>query len=192
MGSSDPLPAGFEIRFGSLNFQATGNGYFMRLTNREELHARCQVGSVPVTAARVAATPTPTSTDAAGPSAARRRRRSGQRSRQVRMERQHAACVPSQRDAPFSETTAAPAGGGGARSRDRASPSVCAAQRRRTSPPPTLMRQRAGFVLAALSRPPGIPAPTPVTSRPKAPPASYHPPLRTSMWSGISMVYTTQ
>jgi hypothetical protein len=24
MGSSDPLPAGFEIRFGSLNFQATG------------------------------------------------------------------------------------------------------------------------------------------------------------------------
>jgi hypothetical protein len=27
MGSSDPLPAGFEIRFGSLNFQATGNDY---------------------------------------------------------------------------------------------------------------------------------------------------------------------
>jgi hypothetical protein len=26
MGSSDPLPAGFEIRFGGLNFQATGNG----------------------------------------------------------------------------------------------------------------------------------------------------------------------
>jgi hypothetical protein len=25
MGSSDPLPAGFEIRFESLNFQATGN-----------------------------------------------------------------------------------------------------------------------------------------------------------------------
>jgi hypothetical protein len=24
MGSSDPLPAGFEIRFGGLNFQATG------------------------------------------------------------------------------------------------------------------------------------------------------------------------
>jgi hypothetical protein len=33
MGSSDPLPAGFEIRFGGLNFQATGNGYLMRLTN---------------------------------------------------------------------------------------------------------------------------------------------------------------
>jgi hypothetical protein len=28
-GGSDPLPAGFEIRFGSLNFQATGNGYLM-------------------------------------------------------------------------------------------------------------------------------------------------------------------
>jgi hypothetical protein len=35
MGSSDPLPAGFEIRFEGLNFQATGNGYLMRLTNRE-------------------------------------------------------------------------------------------------------------------------------------------------------------
>jgi hypothetical protein len=29
MGSSDPLPAGFEIRFESLNFQATGNGYLI-------------------------------------------------------------------------------------------------------------------------------------------------------------------
>jgi hypothetical protein len=81
MGSSDPLPAGFEIRFGSLNFQATGNGYLMRLTNREELRARRQAGSVPVAAARVTATTTPASTDAAGPSAPRRRRRSGLRSR---------------------------------------------------------------------------------------------------------------
>jgi hypothetical protein len=32
MGSSDPLPAEFEIRFGSLNFQATGNGYLMSST----------------------------------------------------------------------------------------------------------------------------------------------------------------
>jgi hypothetical protein len=39
MGSSDPLSAGFKIRFGGLNFQATGNGYLMCLTNREELHA---------------------------------------------------------------------------------------------------------------------------------------------------------
>jgi hypothetical protein len=39
MGSSDPLPAGFEIQFGGLNFQATGNSYLIRLTNREELHA---------------------------------------------------------------------------------------------------------------------------------------------------------
>jgi hypothetical protein len=38
MGSSDPLPAGFEIRFRSLNFQATGNFYLMRITNRAELH----------------------------------------------------------------------------------------------------------------------------------------------------------
>jgi hypothetical protein len=40
MGSSVPLRAGFEIRFGDLNFQATGNGYLMRLTNREGLRAR--------------------------------------------------------------------------------------------------------------------------------------------------------
>jgi hypothetical protein len=40
MGSSDPLLTGFEIRFGGLNFQATGNGYLMHLTNREELRAR--------------------------------------------------------------------------------------------------------------------------------------------------------
>jgi hypothetical protein len=77
MGSSDPIPAGFEIRFGGLNFQATGNGYLMRLTNREELHARRQAGSAPVAAARIVAMQTPASTDAAGPSASRRRCRSG-------------------------------------------------------------------------------------------------------------------
>jgi hypothetical protein len=52
MGSSDPLPAGFEIRFGSLNFQATGNDYLMRLTNRDELRARRQAGPVSVPACR--------------------------------------------------------------------------------------------------------------------------------------------
>jgi hypothetical protein len=77
MGSSDPLPAGFEIRFGSLNFQATGNGYLMRLTNREELRARRQDGSAPVAAARVSTTQAPAGTDAAGSSASRRRRCSG-------------------------------------------------------------------------------------------------------------------
>jgi hypothetical protein len=96
MGSSDPLPARFEIRFGGLNFQATGNDYLMRLTNLEELRARRQSGSAPVAAARAAATPTPASTDTAGPSASRRRRRSGQRSRQVRSERRHAERVASQ------------------------------------------------------------------------------------------------
>jgi hypothetical protein len=86
MGSSDPLSVGFEIRFWGLNFQATGNGYPMRLTNREELRARCQAGSAPVAVARVAATPTPASADTVGPSASRCRRRSGQRSRQARSE----------------------------------------------------------------------------------------------------------
>jgi hypothetical protein len=106
----------------------------MRLTNHEELRARRQAGLVPADAARVATTPAPASTDAAGPSAPRRRRRSGQHSLQARLERRHAACVVSQRDALTSETTAAPVGG--ARSQDHASPSACAVPRRRTSPPP--------------------------------------------------------
>jgi hypothetical protein len=110
MGSSDPLPTGFEIRFGSLNFQATGNGYLMRLTNREELRTRRQAGSVPVAAACVAATPMPASKDDAGPSAPRSCCRSGLPSRQARAERRHAARVASQRDAPSGGTTAAPAG----------------------------------------------------------------------------------
>jgi hypothetical protein len=110
MGSSDPLPAGFEIRFGGLNFQATGNGYLMRLTNREELRARRQAGPVPAAVARVATTPAPASTDVAGPSAPQRRRRSGQYSRQARSERRRAARVASQRNALTSEMTAAPTG----------------------------------------------------------------------------------
>jgi hypothetical protein len=110
MGSSDPLAAGFEIRFGGLNFQATGNGYLMCITNREELRVWRQAGSAPVTTARVATTPTPASTDATGPSASRRRRRSGQRSRQARSERRQAERVTSQRGAPDSTTTAAPVG----------------------------------------------------------------------------------
>jgi hypothetical protein len=110
MGSSDPLQAVFEIRFGGLNFQATGNGYLMRLTNLEELRAWRQAESTPVATARIAATTTPAGTDAAGPSAPRRRRSFGQRSLQARSERRHPARVASQRDAPASTTTAAPAG----------------------------------------------------------------------------------
>jgi hypothetical protein len=110
MGSSDPLPAGFEIRFGGLNFQATGNGYLMRLTNREELRARRQAGSAPVPVARTATTQAPAGTDAAGPSMPRRRRRSGQRSRQARSERRQAERTASQRGAPVSTATTAPVG----------------------------------------------------------------------------------
>jgi hypothetical protein len=87
MGSSDPLPAGFEIRFGGLNFHATGNGYLMRLTNHEVLRARRQAGSALAPATRTITARTPASADAAGPSTPRRRRRSGQRSRQTRSER---------------------------------------------------------------------------------------------------------
>jgi hypothetical protein len=72
MGSSDPLPARFEIRFGSLNFKATGNVYLMHITNRDELRARRQTGPAPVPDALVTATPTLASTDVAGPSVPRR------------------------------------------------------------------------------------------------------------------------
>jgi hypothetical protein len=108
MGSSDPLPAGFEIRFGSLNFQATENGYLMRITNRDELRARRQTGADPASIAPATDAPASTHMDAAGPSAPRRRRRSGQRSRQARTERRRAARVATQRDATNGETTTAP------------------------------------------------------------------------------------
>jgi hypothetical protein len=110
MGSSDPLPARFEIQFGSLNFQATRNDYLMRITNRDELRARQRTGPAPVPVAPAAGALTPTSTDAAGPSAPRRHRFSGQHSRQARTERQRAACIASQRDATTGETVAASTG----------------------------------------------------------------------------------
>jgi hypothetical protein len=110
MGSSDPLPAGFEIRFGSLNFQATGNGYLMRIANRDELRARRQTGADPASIAPATHAPASTQVDAAGPSAPRRRRRSGQCSRQARTERRHATCIASQRDATTGETATAPTG----------------------------------------------------------------------------------
>jgi hypothetical protein len=95
MGSSDPLSAGFEIWFGSLNFQATGNVYLMRITNRDEVHPWRSTGPGPVPVTPAADAPALAQADAAGPSAPQRRRRSGQRSRQARMERRRAARVAS-------------------------------------------------------------------------------------------------
>jgi hypothetical protein len=71
MGSSDPLLAGFEIRFGSLNFLSTGNGYLMRITNRAELHPWRSTGPGPVPATPATEATTPAQADAAGPSAPR-------------------------------------------------------------------------------------------------------------------------
>jgi hypothetical protein len=115
MGSSDPLPAGIEIRFGSLNFQATGNDYLMRITNRDELHPRRTTGPGPVPVAPAVDAPAPAQADTVGPSAPQRRRRSGQRSRQARTERRRAARVASQCDAIADETTTSPTGGCGFR-----------------------------------------------------------------------------
>jgi hypothetical protein len=107
MGSSDPLPARFEILFGSLNFQATGNGYLMCITNRDELHPWRTTGTGPVPITLAADTPAPTQTDITGPSIPRHSRRSGQCSRQAWMERRRAARVASQCGAPTNTTTAA-------------------------------------------------------------------------------------
>jgi hypothetical protein len=82
----------------------------MRLTNREELRARRQAGSALVPATRTTTAQTPAGTDAAGPSAPRRRHRSGQRSRQARSERRQAERAASQRGAPAATATATLAG----------------------------------------------------------------------------------
>jgi hypothetical protein len=110
MGSSDPLPSGFEIRFGSLNFQATGNGYLMRITNRDELHPWRSIGPGPVPVTPAADAPAPAQADTAGPSAPQRRRRTGQRSRQPWTERRRAARIALQRDVITSETATTPTG----------------------------------------------------------------------------------
>jgi hypothetical protein len=68
MGSSDPFPARLEIQFGSLNFQATGNGYLMRLTNRDELHSWQSIGPGPVTTMLATDAPAPTQAAAASTS----------------------------------------------------------------------------------------------------------------------------
>jgi len=70
MGASDPLPTGYVIWFGSLEFRATGNAYLMELLS-------------------------PRRNPDAPTSPARRNRRSGQRSRQARMERRRAARLSS-------------------------------------------------------------------------------------------------
>jgi hypothetical protein len=106
--SSDPLPAGFEIRFRILNFQAMGNDYLMRITNRDELHLWWSTGPGPIPAMSAADTPAPSQVDTAGTSAPRCRRRSGQRSRQARMERRRAVRTAARGDTPTDETMAPP------------------------------------------------------------------------------------
>jgi hypothetical protein len=182
MGSSDPLPAGFEIRFGSLNFQATGNDYLMHITNRD--------GPGPVPVAPAVDPPAPAQVDAAGPSAPQRRRHSGQRSRQAWTERRGAARVALQCDAITRETATAPMGG--VRFPGRDSPSACAAPQWRTPRPPALTWRHAGVVLAAISQRQGTLPPPPTTSPTTAPPTSCHPPLRTGTRSGTALACRTQ
>jgi hypothetical protein len=105
MGSSNP-PARSEIRFGSLNFQATGNVYLMRITNRDQLHPWRSTGLGPMPAMPTTDAPTPAQADAAGTAAPRRLRCSVQRSRLVRMERRRAAHAAARGDTATDGATA--------------------------------------------------------------------------------------
>jgi hypothetical protein len=71
---------------------------------------RGQAGSAPAPGARTTTAQTPAGADVAGPSTPRRRRRSGQRSRQARSERRQAERAASQHGAPAITATATPTG----------------------------------------------------------------------------------
>jgi hypothetical protein len=190
MGSWDPLPAGFEIRFGSLNFQATGNGYpcasptVRKFTHgakrgppRSPLHESPRHQRPPARTLRAHQRH-----DAAAASASARARR-GQSDGTLSAS-PHNAARPSARRQPPRR--------GSARSLGRASPSVCAAPRRPTPPTPMPAPRCTGFPLAAMFLSPGILAPPPATSRPWALSTRCHPLPRTGMRSGTSPVYRTQ
>lgn len=74
MGCSDPFPAGYEIKFGGFLFQATSNGYHMRI-----------IGGRPVLGGP-AARPKPQETPPL-PVTPKRRRRSGARAKRARATR---------------------------------------------------------------------------------------------------------
>jgi hypothetical protein len=99
MASSDCFQAGFEIWFGSLNFQATRNDYLMRLTNRDELYPWQSTGPSPIPDTSASDAPA-LAAAAVAASTSRCRRRSGQRSCQAGIERHRAAHAAARRDAP--------------------------------------------------------------------------------------------
>jgi hypothetical protein len=105
IGSSDPLPAGFEIRFKSLNFQATGNDCLMCITNRDELHPWRSTGPGPIPATPATDALALAQAAAASASTPRRYQCSGQHSRQAHMEWRQAVRAVAWGDAPTDETT---------------------------------------------------------------------------------------
>ena len=133
---SDPFSAGIVIWFGSLEFRATGNGYLMELLSPR----------------RNPDTPT---------SPARCNRRSGQRSRQVRIERRRAAHLssPTWVEVGMSQLSVAADGATASSSRASASPmlapsSTAALVPHRggaTAPSPFPVRMRNAATYASLS-----------------------------------------
>jgi hypothetical protein len=157
MGSSDPLPAEFEVRFGSLNFQATGNGYLMRIINRDELHPWRSIGPGPVPTTPDANAPTPVQEDVAGPSRPRRRRRSASVLDMRGWNDVGPRASPRNTTRPLARWRPLPRGS--ARFPSRSPPSACATPRWRTPHPPAPMWRCAGAALAATSRRPGTEGP---------------------------------
>jgi hypothetical protein len=180
MGSSDPLPAGFEIRFGSLNFQATGNGHLMPITNHDMLHPWRSTGPGSVPVAPAADAPAPAQADAEHLNAddapvstldTRGRNDDEPRVLPCNVTRSLTRRQPLQR-------------GGGVRFPGRGSPSAFAAPQWRTPHPPAPTWRHAEVVLAAMPQPLGTSPQPPTASPTTAPPASYHPPLRTRTRNG--------
>jgi hypothetical protein len=83
MGSSDPFAAVFEIRIGSLNFQAMGNDYLMRIINCDEVHPWWSTGPGPMPAMPTTDALATTYEVVVSTSTPRHCRRSGQCSRQA-------------------------------------------------------------------------------------------------------------
>jgi hypothetical protein len=184
MGSSDPLSAEFEIRFGSLNFQATGTATSCASPTAKNFVRDGRPGQprplshLPLgdqcPLARMLQAPQRLDAVDAPDSALDRRGRNTDR---LRAPHRHAAHSPARRQPPQR---------GSARFQDHGSPSACAAPRRRTSPPLAPTQRRAGHPLSATPRRPGTLAPPPTTSHPPAPLTSSRPPPHTGTRNGTS------
>jgi hypothetical protein len=176
MGSSDPLPAGFEIWFGSLNFQTTGNDYLSASpTVTSSTHGgRPGQGRSPSHPLLMSRRPpkrmlrAPQHHDADdAPASALDRRGWNDVGPHVSP---HNATHPSARRQPHPR--------GSVQFPSRGSPTGCVTPRWRTPRPPAPTWRRTRIFPATTSWRSGTSSPPPMMSPTTAPPASYHLALR--------------